>query len=202
MDQIKIGRFIAACRKTANLTQMQLAEKLGITDKAISKWERGVAMPDTSIMLELCDILGISVNELLSGEKINMEQQDPKNQQLLLDMAKELEKKTKTIWTSMWIILIASFIFLLGGIAVAAFLISDEVWQLVTVLGSCVLFLPPCFYALKLELSVGAYKCKHCGHEIVPTYQQALIAMHRSTTRYLKCPKCNKRSWCKKVLKK
>ena len=202
MDQIKIGRFIAACRKTANLTQMQLAEKLGITDKAISKWERGVAMPDTSIMLELCDILGISVNELLSGEKINMEQQDPKNQQLLLDMAKELEKKTKTIWTSMWIILIASFIFLLGGIAVAVFLISDEVWQLVTVLGSCVLFLPPCFYALKLELSVGAYKCKHCGYEIEPTYLQALIAMHRSTTRYLKCPKCNKRSWCKKVLKK
>ena len=102
----------------------------------------------------------------------------------------------------MWIILIASFIFFLGGIAVAVFLISDEVWQLVTVLGSCVLFLPPCFYALKLELSVGAYKCKHCGHEIVPTYLQALNAMHRGTTRYLKCPKCNKRSWCKKVLKK
>ena len=73
MNQIKIGRFIAECRKKSNLTQMQLAEKLGITDKAISKWERGVAMPDTSIMLELCDILCISVNELLSGEKINME---------------------------------------------------------------------------------------------------------------------------------
>ena len=69
MDQIKIGKFIAECRKNANLTQMQLSEKLGITDKAISKWERGISMPDTSIMLELCDILGISVNELLSGEK-------------------------------------------------------------------------------------------------------------------------------------
>ena len=65
MDQIKIGRFIAERRKKASLTQMQLAEKIGITDKAISKWERGVAMPDTSIMLKLCDILGISVNELL-----------------------------------------------------------------------------------------------------------------------------------------
>ena len=72
MDQLKIGKFIAECRKQKNLTQMQLAEKLGITDKAISKWERGVAMPDSSIMLELCDILGISVNELLSGEKINI----------------------------------------------------------------------------------------------------------------------------------
>ena len=64
MDQIKIGRFIAACRKRANLTQLQLADRLGITDKAVSKWERGITMPDTSIMLELCDILGISVNEL------------------------------------------------------------------------------------------------------------------------------------------
>ena len=93
MDQIKIGRFIAGCRKKANLTQMQLAEKLGITDKAISKWERGIAMPDTSIMLELCDILCISVNELLSGEKINMENSNQKNEQLLLDMAKELDKR-------------------------------------------------------------------------------------------------------------
>ena len=72
---------------------MHLAEKLGITDKAISKWERGIAMPDTSIMLELCDILSISVNELLSGEKINMDN-NQKNEQLLLDMAKELEKKS------------------------------------------------------------------------------------------------------------
>ena len=90
MDQIKIGRFIAVRRKRANLTQLQLADRLGITDKAVSKWERGITMPDTSIMLELCDILGISVNELLSGEEINMENSSQENEQLLLDMAKEL----------------------------------------------------------------------------------------------------------------
>ena len=78
MDQLKIGKFIAECRKQKCLTQIQLAEKLSITDKAVSKWERGVAMPDTSIMLELCDILGISVNELLSGEKIDMENNNQK----------------------------------------------------------------------------------------------------------------------------
>ncbi len=88
MNQIKIGRFIAECRKKASLTQVQLAEKLGITDKAISKWKRGVAMPNASIMLERCGILCISVNELLSGEKINMENNNQKNEQLLLDMAK------------------------------------------------------------------------------------------------------------------
>ena len=202
MDQIKIGRFIAERRKKANLTQMQLAEKLSITDKAISKWERGIAMPDTSIMLKLCDILGISVNELLCGEKIDMENNNQKNEQLFLDMAKELEKKNKTVWTSMWIIMGVSIIGLIGGLAVAAFLIPEGILQLVTILGICVLFLIPCFYALKLEVSVGAYKCKNCGHEIVPTYKQALNAMHMGTTRYLKCPECGKRTWCKKVLKK
>ena len=202
MNQIKIGRFIAECRKKANLTQMQLAEKLGITDKAISKWERGVAMPDTSIMLELCDILCISVNELLSGEKINMENNNQKNEQILLDMAKELEKKNKTIWSSMWAIMIVSMTALIAGIFIAAFLIPEGVWQLVAILGISVLFLIPCFYALKLEVSVGAYKCQNCGYEIVPTYKEAMTAMHKGFTRRLMCPKCNKRTWCKKVLKK
>ena len=202
MDQIKIGRFIATCRKRANLTQLQLADKLGITDKAISKWERGITMPDTSIMLELCDILGISVNELLSGEKINMENSSQKNEQLLLDMAKELEKKNKTIWSSMWAIMIVSMTALIAGIFIAAFLIPEGVWQLVTILCVCVLFLIPCFYALKLEVSVGAYKCQNCGYEIVPTYKEVMMAMHRGFTRHLLCPKCNKRTWCKKVLKK
>ncbi|MBQ8813560.1 MAG: helix-turn-helix transcriptional regulator [Lachnospiraceae bacterium] len=202
MDQTKIGRFIADCRKKSNLTQMQLAEKLGITDKAISKWERGMAMPDSSIMLELCDILCISVNELLSGEKISMENSNQKNEQLLLDLAKEVERKNKTIWTSMWVIMGVSMTALFAGIFISSLLIPEGIWQLVIILGICILFLVPCFYALKLEVSVGAYKCKNCGHEIVPTYSAALWAMHRGTTRHLKCPKCNKRTWCKKVLKK
>ena len=202
MNQIKIGKFIAERRKLVGLTQMQLADQLGITDKAVSKWERGIAMPDTSLMLQLCGILRISVNELLNGEKIDMENSDQKREQLLLDMAKELEKKNKTIWTSMWFIMGVSMAALLAAIFIARFFIPEGVWQLVTVLGACVVFLIPCFYALKLEVSVGAYKCQNCGHEIVPTYSEALNAMHMGFTRYLKCPKCNKRTWCKKVLKK
>ena len=73
MDLHKIGRFIAERRKAVGMTQIQLAEKLGITDRAVSKWETGKSLPDSSIMLELCDILQISVNELLMGERINME---------------------------------------------------------------------------------------------------------------------------------
>ena len=131
MDQIKIGRFIAERRKNASLTHMQLAEKLGITDKAISKWERGLAMLDTSIMLELCDILSISVNELLNGEIIDMENNDQKKEQLLLDIAKELERKNKTIWISMWVIMIVSLTALLGGILVAAFLVQNETYKII-----------------------------------------------------------------------
>ena len=202
MDQIRIGKFIASCRKQVNLTQMQLAEKLGITDRAVSKWETGKSMPDSAIMIDLCNILNISVNELLSGEKIIMENSNQKNEQLLLEMAKELEKKNKTIWISMWAIMIVSMTALFAGIIIAALLIPEGVWQIVTIIGICVVFLIPCFFALKLEVSVGAYKCKKCGHEIVPTYAQALNAMHMGTTRYLKCPKCNRRTWCKKILKK
>ncbi|MBR3802449.1 MAG: helix-turn-helix domain-containing protein [Clostridia bacterium] len=202
MNQIKIGKFIAECRKRKSLTQIQLAEKLNITDKAVSKWERGMAMPDSSIMLELCDILDITVNELLSGEKISMENNDRKNEQLLVDISKELEQKNKIIWNSMWIIMGVSITALIAGILIAAFLIPEGIWQLVAILGICVIFLIPCFYALKLEVSIGAYKCKNCGHEIVPTYLEALNAMHMGTTRYLKCPECHKRTWCKKVIKK
>ncbi|MBE6143266.1 MAG: helix-turn-helix transcriptional regulator [Erysipelotrichaceae bacterium] len=200
MNQIKIGRFIAECRKKENLTQMQLAEKLNITDKAVSKWERGIAMPDASLMLDLCSILGISVNELLSGEKIDVENNN--NEKLLLDMAKELENKNKTIWSSMWALMTVSLITLIAGIFIAAFLIPEGIWQLVTILGVCVVFLIPCIYAVKLEVSVGAYKCKNCGYEIVPTYKEAMMSMHRGTTRHLLCPKCNKRTWCKKVIRK
>jgi len=202
MDSIQIGRFIQDCRKSVGLTQKQLAEKLNITDKAVSKWERGVSMPDSSLMLELCDILLISVNELLSGEKIRVENSHQKNEQLLLEMTKELEEKNKIIWTSMWVLMGVSVTALLAGIFISAFLIPEGVWQLVSILGICVLFLMPCFYAVKLEVSVGAYKCRNCGCEIVPTYSQAMRAMHRGTTRRLKCPQCGKRTWCKKVRKK
>ena len=202
MNQIKIGEFISSQRRKNNLTQAALAEKLGITDRAVSKWERGKGLPDASLMLDLCEILGITVNELLNGEKISMENNNQKNEELMLAMAKELEQKNKTVWSSMWIIMGFSITALLAGIFTVAFLVPEGVWQLVTILAICVVFLIPCFYALKLEVSVGAYKCKKCGTEIVPTYKEAMMAMHRGFTRYLMCPTCGKRTWCKKVLEK
>ena len=91
MDQIKIGKFIAERRKTKNLTQLQLAEKLNITDRAISKWETGKGMPDSSIMIELCKELDISVNELLSGELIDMNNYNVKVDENLIKLQKQKE---------------------------------------------------------------------------------------------------------------
>ena len=201
MDQIKIGKFISEMRKEQNLTQRQLADSLSISDKTISKWERGKGLPEVSLMMPLCDILGISVNELLSGEKIVMENNERKYDQLLLKMAKELEEKNKTIWRTMWVIMIVSITALLAGIFLTAFLIPEGPWQLVSMLGICIVFMIPCFYAVKLEVSVGAYKCKNCGNEFVPTYREVMMAMHRGFTRHLVCPVCGKRTWCKKVIK-
>lgn len=96
MDQVKIGKFIAQCRKEKQLTQAQLAEKLNITDRAVSKWETGKGMPDSSIMIELCDILGICVNELFSGEKLQMENSNNKADENLVEMKKENEVISKS----------------------------------------------------------------------------------------------------------
>ena len=202
MDQLKIGKFIAEQRKKNNLTQMQLAEKLNITDRAVSKWENGKAMPDVATIPALCDILGVTINDLFTGEVVSVENYNKKMENNLMEMAQELERKNKTVWRSMWIIMWLSMAALLAGCLAVWYFVPEEIWQVVAVLGLCVVFLNPCFYALKLEISVGAYKCKKCGHEIVPTYSQALNAMHMGTTRYLKCPTCGKRRWCKKVLKK
>ena len=73
MNQEKVGKFISQCRKEKGMTQAQVAERFGVSNVAVSKWENGKSLPDASIMIELCDLLGITVNELLSGEKINME---------------------------------------------------------------------------------------------------------------------------------
>ena len=110
MNQIKIGKFIAECRKNSNLTQMQLAEKLNITDRAISKWENGKAMPDSSIMLDLCKELKISVNELLSGEMIDMKNYNKIAEENLFKLNESNEKKKTIILKSAIVIGLLIFI--------------------------------------------------------------------------------------------
>ena len=102
MNQEKIGKFIASCRKECGYTQASLGEKLGITDRAVSKWETGKSMPDASIMLELCNLLKISVNELLTGEHIAMENYKEKAEENLLELQKKRLRHKKACSEQNW----------------------------------------------------------------------------------------------------
>ena len=202
MDLIKIGKFIANCRKEKKLTQEQLAEKLYITDRAVSKWERGLSLPDADKMLELCSILDINVNELLNGERIDMKDYKEKNEELLLELAKQDELKNKKLMTSMWTLLITSVLFYVGILLISVNTLEEGVLLGTIICVSTVIFLISAFIALKFEKDAGYYECKNCHHKHVPTYFSVLWAPHMSTTRYLKCPKCGKRTWSKKVMTK
>ena len=202
MDQIKIGKFIAECRKNKNFTQAQLAEKLGITDKAISKWETGKGMPDASIMLDLCNELGISVNELLSGEMIKMNDYNVKAEENLLEMKKQKEEADKKLLKLEWVIGYISSITFLIMIFVAAYIEMPNLVRGLLIVVGVSAFIIGMNNCLKIEQTAGYYECRKCHHKYVPTYEQVFFAMHTGRTRYLKCPKCNKRSWNKKVLSK
>ena len=112
MDLIKIGKFIADCRKKKSITQEELAEKLNITDRAVSKWERGLSLPDAGKMIDLCNILEINVNELLNGERIDMKDYEKKNEELLLELAKQDELKNKKMITDMYVLAITTVAFI------------------------------------------------------------------------------------------
>ncbi len=203
MDQLKIGKFIADRRKNNGFTQMQLAEKLNITDRAVSKWETGKSMPDSSIMLELCDVLKITVNDLLSGEVVHMENYNKEMENKLLELVKEKEQNDKQLLTLEWIIGILSCLVLLIPIVIGSLVPIEQEWlRLIIVLSGFIPCFVGFFFALKIEQVAGYYECKKCGHRYVPDFKTVSFAMHICRTRYMKCPKCKKKSWQKKVLRK
>lgn len=202
MDQVKIGKFIAERRKQAKLTQMQLAEKLNITDRAVSKWETGKAMPDTSIMLPLCRILNISVNDLLSGEVVTMENYNKELENHLLEMAKQKEEADKRLLKLEIVLGIVAVLPLIVA-AVIAILVPMEEWKAGLLVGLSLLpLLIATPFAIKIEQKAGYYECAKCAHRYVPAYKSVFMAAHVNRTRYMRCPACGERSWQKKVLTK
>lgn len=201
MDQVKIGKFIAECRKKNNLTQMQLAEKLNITDRAVSKWETGKSLPDSSIMLELCEILQISVNELLSGEIIVVDDYK-ETENKLIEMVREKEANDRMLLALEWVVGILSCIVLFVPIFIAAFLPMQEWQRMIIVVSGFIPGIVGFCITMKIEQVAGYYECKHCKHKYIPTYKSINFAPHMGRTRYMRCPKCYKKSWQKKVISK
>lgn len=204
MDMDKTGKFIASCRKESKLTQAQLAERLGITDRAVSKWETGKSLPDASIMQELCNILGITVNELFTGERLdteNYKETAEKNLREMLRIEREKNQKLEKaeafiIWTGLaasLFMVICGFIIVFDNTAAGIALMSfGDVIILVDVL-----------FAAFLEYSSGYYECPNCGHRHLPSAKTVMFfAPHVGSDRYLKCPYCSKKGWHKKVLTK
>ena len=202
MDQIKIGKFIAECRKKNNLTQMQLAEKLNITDRAISKWENGKCMPDSSVMLDLCNELKINVNELLSGEMIEMENYNENIEKNLLEMIKQKEESDKRLLRAEILIGILSLLPFFISLMFIIIVEMKEWLGAVIILSSIIPLLIATPFMLKIEQIAGYYKCDKCGNIYVPKYKNVFIARHIGRKRFMRCSSCNKKSWHKKVLSK
>ena len=202
MDQIKIGKFIAERRKEKGLTQMQLAQELGITDRAVSKWENGRALPDASLMLPLCEHLGISVTELLCGEVITMENVNQELEKQLLEMVREKEQRDKQMLRIEWVLGILSCIILFVPIIIAAYVPMENWRRIVLIFSGFIPGIVGLCFAMKIEQVAGYYECKECGHKYVPTYKAMTMAPHMGRTRHMKCPACGKKSWQKKVISK
>lgn len=203
MDQVVIGKFIASERKRKGYTQRQLADILEISDKTISKWERGNGFPEVSLLLPLCNELDITVNELLCGERVSEEDYQKKAEENMVSMIKEREEnKKKVIYTTITgIISTVAFITLMIVVCVYTEVMTLPV-KIVLVCIACGIFVPGLFIAMEGERTIGYYKCKACGELFIPTFGAYTLGMHILTTRYLRCPKCGKVTWCRKVLSK
>ena len=200
MDQVKIGKFIAERRKNQNLTQMQLAEKLNVTDRAVSKWECGRAMPDSSIMLELCGLLDISVNELLMGEEIEMKDYNEQMESNLIELVKQKEASDKRLLVFEIVLIVISMCFLFSLIAVIMFVTLPTWAKILIGIGGFAQLVIAALVSFRIEQKAGYYECQHCHHRFVPTYAQSLFSPHLGWKKQMKCPKCGKKSYCQKAL--
>lgn len=199
MDQIKTGNFIAQMRKEKGLTQIQLADKLFISNKTVSKWETGKGMPEVSLMLPLCEALGINVNELLTGEKISTENYKEKAEENIMNIMREKEESIRKIIISVSTCAIT----LLAGVTIilVAGMSNMETCQriLLSVI-AVIVILGGIAIGAYTDMGAGTFECKHCKTRFVPTTKAYIFGVHTLTKRKLTCPKCGKRSYCNRRL--
>ena len=202
MDQEKIGKFIATCRKEQGLTQAVLAEKLNITDRAVSKWETGRSLPDAAIMPELCDILNININDLFSGERIGMDQYQEMAEQHLLEMRKAEDLTNRKLLSLEVVIGYTSSITFLVMVFVASFVEMPAWVRVLMIAVGASAFAFGMTNCLKIEREVGYYECPECGETYIPSMKAVVLAPHIGRSRKMTCPYCGNRAYHKKVLTK
>ena len=198
MDQKKIGSFVTALRKEKGLTQKELAERLFISDKTVSKWETGKGIPDVSLIIPLCELRGITANELLSCERLDTRYRQ-RAEEHIIALIKEKQESKRNILLSciaaVISILPSTALILLSGLLemTTALRISHIVIAILTMASGI-------FIAAVLDMKSGPFECRHCKTRFVPTAGAYIAGPHSLTTRYLKCPACGKKSYCKRRL--
>ena len=199
MDLEKIGKFITKKRQENNFTQESLAEKLDISNRSISKWERGICLPDANSMAKLCKLFNISYNELLSGEEINQQDYKKHSEKLLEEFSKIETLTNKKFFLYENVIGYMSTIPFLILCFIASYVEMPTWTRVVLIVLGLVLVIIGVSFCLKIETEAGKYECKYCGHHYIPKYSNVYFAMHLGRTRYMACPKCHKKSWQKKI---
>lgn len=196
MDQIRIGKFIAESRKSRNLTQRQLADALSISDKTISKWECGKGLPEISIMLPLCEALDITVNDLLSGERVSSTDYQKKAEGNMLNLMKENEENRKRMALSI-ITGIITIIAVCALIVIAAALDLPAIVRIILIVFSVAVAVAGIAASVMLDIKAGYFECPYCKELFVPSMNEYIKSYHTFTKRRLTCPKCGKKGMCK-----
>lgn len=195
MELNKTGKFIALILKEKGLTQRELAEKLNLSEKTISKWERGVGFPDISLILPLCKCLEIDANELMTGERLQDKQYRINAENNLLKLMDKTSPKLK--YTISTISAIVTILITLGLILLAGFVI-EEVWiKILVCVMSVLLVVSNIALILLVAVNTEVYECCHCGEKFVPTMREYLMGANTMKKRYLRCPYCHKKGWNK-----
>ena len=199
MDQIRIGKFIAESRKSRNLTQRQLADALSISDKTISKWECGKGLPEVSLMLPLCAALDITVNDLLSGEKVSSTDYQKKAEGNMMNLMKENEENKKRMALSI-ITGAITVIAVYALIIIAAFIDLPTIVRIILIMFSVAVGIAGIAATAMLDIKAGYFECPYCKELFVPSMDEYIKSYHTFTKRRLTCPKCGKSGMCKHLV--
>ena len=200
MDTIKIGLFIKSLRKEKSLTQREVAEKLTVSEKTTSKWATGKGFPDISLMLPLCKIFDIGMNELLSGERLDEKHYIEKAEENIVSLVNDRTTPRKKIIISTLSCIFAT-LSSLALILISAFYIT-QIWLRIVMIGiALIVIFSNVAVILLVAISTEIFICEKCGEKFVPTLSAYLLAPHTFSRRYLKCPHCGKRCWNKSHLR-
>ena len=200
MNMQKIGAFLAELRKENKYTQDELGEKIGVTNKTVSRWENGNYLPPVEMLQILSKLYNVSINELLSGERLNEKQyKENAEEYIVVDLMKKRKEAKKRIAVS----LVVSVITILVGVSIILLsaLLSAPIWlRIICIVLSVIVIIFGIGACCVLTVDAGVYECPNCGEKFIPSMKNFISGTHTFTKRKLRCPKCGKKSFCRKRL--